>query len=429
SSPSPAPLLQSPLAYAPFLPTDLLRQHGAFIATDTRFAAATRLLAALWRADRGLTAGLHVRRLPNGRTRSSPAGWRLRPDAAKADAAFFSAETAAFVQKALVLREPGALWDEAKIRGNLLSSAGLALNLFVAQALDLTLATRVWARLLPDFVHQVTAIRFETSPGRDDPTYLGDGTAFDLVVDVITPDGEPAFIAIKLKFIEAMVGPAASPRPRYTETAHESRLFVDPANPLLYRPGLEQLRREHCLAQLMVDQSVTSRACFVLVGPRLNRRVTASAKLYAAQLVNPAGASPDRVGFVHLTLETVLAALHAAGAEEQAEAIFVRYLDLDRVAALALGDPPPEPPTTAAPLLLLPAPSSTDVPTAAARARACPDRQTQTGPRPKRLALTRRREPDIAQSKAGAKTGRPTPSSTYTRRQRRSPDVSSSEAL
>lgn len=351
------------LSHAPVVPDAIRRQHAAFIAGDTRFASAARLLASLWRADHNLPCGLHIELGPStkaGKTRKLHAGWRLRRKDALAGLTFLRPEIAAYVRKALILREPGAMWDEAKILGHLLSSQGLALNLFVPMALDLDLATRVWSRLLPHFVHQVTHLKFETSPGRGEERHLHDGTAFDLQLDVITPDGEPAFIAIELKFIEQMIGPSASVRVRYGEVARASGLYRFPDDPLLYRPGIEQLRREHTLAQLMIDQGHASRGLFILTGPALNRRVGASAKVYANTLVAPLGATPDRVGFVHLTLETILDALAHSGAEEHARAVHARYLDFARVAAVALGDvpPAPKPPTTPSSPLALPPPRS-----------------------------------------------------------------------
>jgi hypothetical protein len=217
-----------PLAHAPFIPDAVRRQHTAFITGDTRFAAAARLLASLWRTDQNLPAGIQVERGSGdkaGKTRKLRAGWRLRREDALAGRTFLTPEIAAFVRRALILREPGALWDEAKILGHLLSSQGLALNLFGPMALDLELATRVWSRLLPDFVHSVAQLKFETSPGRGDERHLQDGTAFDVQLDVITPDGEPAFIAVELKFIEQMVGPSASIRARYGEVARASALY------------------------------------------------------------------------------------------------------------------------------------------------------------------------------------------------------------
>jgi hypothetical protein len=351
------------LSHAPVVPDVVRRQYAAFIAGDTRFASAARLLSSLWRADHKLPCGLHIELgsgAKTGKTRKLRAGWRLRREDALAGLTFLNPEIAAYVRKALILREPGAMWDEAKILGHLLSSQGLALNLFVPMAIDLDLASRVWSRLLPDFVHSVTHLKFETSPGRGEECHLQDGTAFDLQLDVITPDGEPAFIAIELKYIEQMIGQSASVRARYGEVARASGLYRSPDDLLLYRPGLEQLRREHTLAQLMVDQGHASRGLFILTGPALNRRIGASAKVYANTLVDPLGATPDRVGFVHFNLETILDALAHAGAEDHARAVHARYLDFNRVAAVALGDlpPAPEPPSTPSSPLALPPPRS-----------------------------------------------------------------------
>ncbi len=94
--------------------------------------------------------------------------------------------------------------------------------------MDLELATAVFRHLLPDFVNNVLAIRFETSPGRREERFLNDGTAFDLAVQVITPDGEPATIFIEVKYSESMEGPAARWRERYDESSRQVGLFIDP---------------------------------------------------------------------------------------------------------------------------------------------------------------------------------------------------------
>lgn len=406
------------LTHAPALPDGLRKAHGAFIGTDSRFAAAARVLASLWRSDRDLPAGVHLTRTPGGKTRRIRAGYLLRADAARAGAAFLEPATTTFVRRALVLREPGSAWDVAKMQGHLLSSQGLLLNFFVPLACNRDLATAVFRRLLPDFVHRVTGIQFETSPGRDDPSYLGDGTAFDARLDVVTPGGEPAFVAIELKYIEALAGPAASPRARYPEVARASGLFVDPAAPALYRPGLEQLRREHTLAHLMLARGLASRAHFVLLGPALSPRVRAAAQAYSPHLVDPGGAAGG-VGFSHLTLEAVLGALAAAGATDTAQALYTRYLDLDRVAALALtAEPtlpsPPPPASPAAPRRLPPPPhaaKTAPIPTAPAplsRPRQRPTqgrRSTMTAPhrsatasQPARAPTARHRRPHTAPS-------------------------------
>ncbi|WP_156648071.1 hypothetical protein [Methylobacterium sp. Leaf88] len=367
------------LRIVPFVPEAILRQHHVFVPSDNRFTAACRLLAALWRHDQGLPCGIHT---PGPRRRAGEAsstallpkavrlGSRLAPAAARAGATFLTPEIGSYAREVLLFREPGSLWEEGRLWGNLLSSQAMTLNLLAPMARDLDLATAVWRLLLAGFVHTVTALRFEHSPGRRGPDYFGDGTAFDVLLDVVTPDGEPAFVAVEVKYVEGMNGPTPPPRPCYAETTRASGLFVEPDAAVLLQPGYEQLRREHVLTQLMVQQGLAARAHFVLLGPALNRRVHAVGKLYANELrpIDTA-AEVDRVGFSALTLEAVVAALAAAGATELAASFTARYLDLTRVVHCVLDQTPSElQPRRSGrrPSSVLPTPSATSA-TAAAR--------------------------------------------------------------
>ncbi|MCF4124451.1 hypothetical protein HBB12_003515 [Methylobacterium sp. SyP6R] len=241
--------------------------------------------------------------------------------------------------------------------GPTFSSQALTLNLLAPLATDLDLATRVWRHLLPGFIQDVTALRFEHSPGRFDDAYFGDGTALDALIEAITPDGEAAVVTVELKFVEGLSGPAATPRARYVEAAQASGLYRDAAGAILSRPGFEQLRREHVLTDLMLRHGLASRGCFVLIAPQLNRRAQAVAARYRAELVDPAGmGDASGVAFVNLTLEAVIAATAQAGASDLARQLWARYCDHARVARLALhGD---EPPPAAGPLCALPPPLS-----------------------------------------------------------------------
>lgn len=374
------------LPHAPALPDALRKAHGAFISTDSRFAAAARVLASLWRADHNLPAGVHITRGADGKARRVRAGYRLRADAARAGAAFLEPATRAFLHRAFVLREPGSAWDVPKIQGHLLSSQGLLINLLAPLARDRDLATTVFRALLPDTVHAITGITIESSIGRDDPALLGDGTAWDARIDFVSPDGEPGLIGLECKYVENLQGPAASHRDRYYEVARASGLFVDPDAPALYRPGLEQLRREHSLLHLALARGLASRAHFILLGPALNHRVAAAAEAYRAHLVDPTG-TRGGVGFTHLTLEAVLTALAATGAADTARAFHARYLDLDRVAALALemdtpATPSSPPPAGPAAPLLLPAPTPPAAAEASSDLASARSRRWTTRPRP-----------------------------------------------
>ena len=398
-----------PLHRMPLVPAEILKAHASFISTDTRFRSAARLLQSLWRQDQNLPIGLH--HSLGDKPVTIKLGSRLDPTAARAGRNFVSPEVHAFVRRALVLREENAMIDEDRLYANLLSSMPLCFNLLGPLALDLDLATRVLQPLLPSFVGTVRSISFEHSPGRGDPGYLNDGTAFDAVADVITPDGEPATVFIELKYSEGMSGPAATPRPRYDEASRQVRLFHDPDASELRTVALEQLWREHMLAQLAVDRGAANKALFVAIGPRLNRRVAAAFRLYADQLADTEPEDELRVPFVPLTLEAVIEALAAAGAVELAQQLHARYLNFRRVLDIALAPLPAAKPSNTRPRRT---PSSmapaigTRMPSIVAPAPSRPRRASTT--RPASSTRTRRaRTPSTATAPAAMVTVPATP--------------------
>ena len=391
---SSAPTATKQLTRLPLIPTGILRQHRCFVSTDTRFRAAARLLQSLWRADQQLPMSLHVS--ANEQPTSVKLGSRLTAAAGHAGRNFVSPEVYALVRRELILREEGACIDEDRLNTNLLSSMPLAFNLLGPLALDLDLASRVLAQLLPTFIHSVQGISFEHSPGRGDPKYLSDGTAFDAVVAVTTPDGEPATIFVEVKYSEAMTGPAATRRPRYDEASRQVRLFQDPDSPELRTVALEQLWREHMLGQLAVDHGAANKAVFVAIAPRLNRRAMAAFQLYTSQLADPEPEDELRVPFVGLTLETFIEALAAAGATDLATQLRQRYLDFQRVLELALTPP-------AKPL-------------SSPRRRARPAKRVVTQPQPPQASSPQRR-PQERHASLRQQRGRPTVSPTNSRPQ------------
>jgi hypothetical protein len=267
----------------------------------------------------------------------------LHSDAADAGRNFLSQAIHQLVLRELLLREEGAAIDEERLFANALSSMPLTFNLFGPLALDLDLATAVFRRLLPEFVYTVEHIAFEHSPGRRESRFLLDGTAFDLAVYATTPDGESATLFIEVKYSEDMMGPAARIRDRYDEAARAVHLYNDPESPLLRSLALEQLWREHMLAQLAVDHGITSRAVFMAIGPRLNRRVMTAFRVYQNELIDLEHQDANRVGFEPIALETFVDAINAAGATEFAQSLWHRYLDFERVYEVSLqeigGDP------------------------------------------------------------------------------------------
>ncbi|EAQ37526.1 hypothetical protein NB311A_04424 [Nitrobacter sp. Nb-311A] len=265
-------------------------------------------------------------------------GSYLRADAAETGLNFISPQVHLLaLREFLLLREDDAAVDEDRLMTNTLTSMCLVANAFGPLALDTKLATNVFRQLLPEFVHSVERIAFEHSPGRRDERFLADRTAFDVAIHVTTPDGESAIVYVEVKYSEEPTN-VARWRDRYSEALKEVRLYKDPESAILRAPLIEQLMREHCVAQLAVDHGITPRAMFVGVGPRLNRRVDAAFRVYASELLPLSEDDPTRVRFQHFTLETFIDAIDVAGDRETAEQLWKRYCDFQRVydAALAV---------------------------------------------------------------------------------------------
>jgi hypothetical protein len=246
------------LPRVPLVPDDVLKRAGAFCSLDTRFRRAARLLQALWLKDHNIPTNTTIEQ-EGETTKTIGFASNLSVEAAEAGKNFLTPQIHQLVLRELLMREEGSAIDEDRLFGNALSSMPLTFSMFAPLALDLSLATAVFRRLLPEFVHSVDSIIFEHSPGRREPRFLHDGTAFDVAVRVTTPEGETAAVFIEVKYSEDLNGPAARHRDRYDEASAAVRLFRDPDSAMLRSLTLEQFWREAMLAQLIVDHGTVSR--------------------------------------------------------------------------------------------------------------------------------------------------------------------------
>jgi hypothetical protein len=112
-------------------------------------------------------------------------------------------------------------------------------------------------------------------------------------------------------------------KPRYDELSDASGLFIDPAAAALRTNPLQQLWREHLLAQSMIDTGLYDEGYVVVIAPALNYHVQDAAEAYQAQLREP---EDGRVRFVNLTLEDVIEVIRLSD-PEHAEALHRRYCD------------------------------------------------------------------------------------------------------
>jgi len=348
----------------PLIPERVLRQAHVFERYDTRFRAAARLLQSLWRERRKLPEG-HYTNAAGARRRL---GSRLATDAARNGANFLTPEIFSQARLDLAYREPGALIDVERMHGNLLSSMPLCFNLLAPLKADTKLARRVFNQLVPGGVKDVSHIQFEHSPGRGDPVFTADGTAFDAFVTTRAPDGAKSFIAIEIKYSESMTEPGARLRPRYADLSQTCGLYAEPNDEALRKNPLQSFWRGHMLAQSMVDAGLYDRGVFVLIAPRQNRDVQRAARAYAKRLTNADG----KVAFLNVELEDTIDAIRTAGAQDLAAALRERYVDFtpvhDLVRQACLNTPRRARPSRTGPRPISPRPPSPrGAPLAAAR--------------------------------------------------------------
>ena len=121
--------------------------------------------------------------------------------------------------------------------------------------------------------------------------------------------------------------PGGAPRrelkPRYGELADASGLFTDPAAAALRANPLQQLWREHLLAQSMIDNGLYDEGYLVVIAPALNHHAQDAAEAYQAQLREP---EDGKVRFANFALEDVIETIRLSD-PAHAEALHHRYCD------------------------------------------------------------------------------------------------------
>jgi hypothetical protein len=317
----------------PIIPAAVLRKHRVLEKFDNRFRACARLLQALWRETQDLPIGIHEG--PEGRQRRI--GSLISTTAADAGRNFLSPEIAHLVRREVAYQERGALIDQRRLYGNLLSSMPLAFNLFGPLRLNPHLAAKVIRSLIPgiDLV-RVLHVCFEHSPGRNRGELTDDRTAFDVAIIYERSDGEKGLLAIEQKYSESGGDGAGELAPRYDELAVSSELYKSPMSAVLRTGTCQQLFREHLLAFASVFRGNYAEARFILIAPRHNHLIQQGAQLYASHLFDP---GPGGVPFLNIELEQVIEAIGWAGELDYAYALHDRYLNwwkLDTIVEEAL---------------------------------------------------------------------------------------------
>ncbi len=223
-------------------------------------------------------------------------------------------------------RGAGKLFGEPRIWNDLLSSQPLCFNLFGELQADLELAKRSLGLLGVD-ADVVTRVTFEHSPGRSDPRFLNDKSAFDVFIEYET-SGQKGFLGIEVKYHENLANPAAKHRDRYSEVAAAMGCFSQSADAELRGRPLQQIWRDHLLAgSLLLADEGYDRGAFVFLHPADNECCTSALSEYQRYLT-------DSDTFFVWTLESVVKAAREAGAQSWIDEVEDRYLNLGHIHAL-----------------------------------------------------------------------------------------------
>lgn len=314
-----APEFGSPIEHLPLIPADVLKKHRVDEPLDTRFRSAARLLQALWREDRDLPIGSYVGE--DGVRHKL--GSRISERAGRNGGNYLTPQIAEIARREVAYREIGAMIDLERLETNLLSSMPLTFNLFAPFVPKPDRANNLLYALIPDFFGFSRKILFEHSPGRGNPRFTEDSSAFDAVIRYSRADGRKGFVAFEIKYSESMREPAAKLRPRYDQLSEQSGLYLDPHDAALRRAPLQQLWREHLLAQSMVSNGGYDEGYFVTIAPALNHQVQNAIEAYRDHLREP---EEGKVRHVNVTLEEAIEKIRRDD-PDHAEALHRRYCD------------------------------------------------------------------------------------------------------
>ncbi len=185
--------------------------------------------------------------------------------------------------------QKGAMAEDFRLRRNMLSSQPLCFNLFVPLAQDLKLATQVFGALTNGRIARVDEILFEYSPGRSDPRYTGDKSAFDVYVRYLTNADTVGFLGIEVKYHEDLSGKRLAENERYTQIAKEMGCFEPTCEDHLREPPLAQIWRDHLLAGSLKMADNFDDALSILLFPTENKACVSAAAAYQACLTDTKG--------------------------------------------------------------------------------------------------------------------------------------------
>jgi hypothetical protein len=269
----------------------------------TEYRRCLRLHQARWREANGHPIGSQPI-VPRAGAPSRPAGSRLALEYARDTGATFLTTAAHEAAKARTsVIEPHQSFDHQRLWAELLWPAALAFNLFGDLAADLRLADRAIHTWWPDVPGAVSSVHFAHSPGRLDPSWLGNLVAFDVAFVLDLGDGTQGILGIVTAYhdVNRRQPPKSSRLPRYRDITDRSGLFVPGALDAVNGTELIHIWLDHLLVLSMLQHE--SRAWrwgrLVVVHPAGNTDFADACTHYRALL-------DDQSTFASATVEELL---------------------------------------------------------------------------------------------------------------------------
>ncbi len=301
---------------------ELAKEYTALESVDgsAKFQKRARLLQSMWRADQEYPMGTKD-------TSPEPLGSMLPMPWAEETLANFLTPS---IQQVVIeevrgeKREKVQLYKEPRIFNNLLSSQPLCFNLFGEIARDMSLASKAFRELTNGYLYEVTDFRFEFSPGRSDPKYLGDGTSFDVFVSGNSQSGEMVFLGIEVKYHENLKKWKKALKERYDEVANAMNCFSGGDYKVLRTTPLVQMWRDHLLAGSMLLNGDFDKGMFIFLYPKDNIDCSDVADKYLSHL-------SDTSTFQAWTMEDVFDVLSKLAPENWSDVFFDRYLAFSKI--------------------------------------------------------------------------------------------------
>jgi hypothetical protein len=223
----------------------------------TAFRRRLRLHQARWRERNGHPIGSQPL-APRVGQPSRPVGSRLPLDYAReTGATFVSAAALEAARARTALVEPHQSFDHQRLWAELLWAPSLAFNLFGDLAADSALADRAVHTWWPHIPGTVSEVRFAHSPGRLDPTYLGNLVAWDAAFLLDLENGSEGIVGVVTAYhdVNKRQPPKPSRLPRYREVMQTSGVFRPDALDAVDGTELIHIWLDHLLVLSMLQHS------------------------------------------------------------------------------------------------------------------------------------------------------------------------------